>query len=478
MRIAVVPPATSSAGSFSPIHPTLRRCSSLPYPQVKRLVAPVAPKVRKPDIVGASTKTYRHNSWRAVLVVGLSLCPVASFAAGSLDACQFYPDNHIFNTPIDALFADTDTTIDSAGIATSTPLHLDFDGADPANGIPYNVFAVTPTTTWTPITITESPDESDCGDGSRSNAIVHGCNLVGRPTMPIPPNPNVEGEAAPGSGQGTGDSHLLVLDSENCFLWEAYGAVNNSGAWSVQSLAFWDLSKNDMRPAGWTSADAAGFPILPLLARADEANTGAITHALRFTLPHTAQPYVWPASHQAGSSGLPIGTLLRLKASYVIPDTDSTQSKALLQAMQTYGMYLADNGGPSSGLYVQLDPSAVWDTDSITTQVQAVTLSDFEVVNPLSLRIAANSYAAIGNDANGGGTGGAGSTAGSTGANATGGDAATTGSNGSIPVGSGSTGGTASDSSNGSKGGCSAGGHDGLALIAVSLFLFLRKRVN
>ena len=168
-------------------------------------------------------------------------------------------------------------------------------------------------------------------------------------------------------------------------MWELYHVYpNGSQGWDIFGSSSWDLQSTALRPAGWTSSDAAGFPILPLLLKQAKAASGAIHHALRFTIlsSHIRNTYVWPARHLTsnGTSSLnlpPMGQLFRLKASYVIPAGDSVQSKAILQALKTYGMYIADGG---SNLFVQGEPSAAWD-DTIFTQLHAVQTSDFEAVD-------------------------------------------------------------------------------------------------
>lgn len=174
---------------------------------------------------------------------------------------------------------------------------------------------------------------------------------------------------------------MLVVEKGACRLWESYYAYKIGGQWYAYGTSAWDLNSNAQRPAGWTSADAAGLPILPLLARADEASTGEIRHALRVTFLQSvmARSYVWPARHQAGSSGgsIPFGALLRLKSSVTIPATWTPQAQALARAMQRYGLYIADNG---SNLYVQGDPSSAWDANTIS-QIQTLTMGQFEFVN-------------------------------------------------------------------------------------------------
>ena len=162
---------------------------------------------------------------------------------------------------------------------------------------------------------------------------------------PIPPDAPIEG--GPSS---TGDRHVLVVDRDACRLWELYSAYpqNGGSSWTAGSGATWDLNSNAMRPLGWTSGDAAGLPILPGLVRYDEVAAGEIDHVIRFTAPKTANAYVWPASHKAGSGGSsdpPMGAWFRLKASYDISGF-SAPNQVILRALKKHGMVLADNGSP------------------------------------------------------------------------------------------------------------------------------------
>ncbi len=199
------------------------------------------------------------------------------------------------------------------------------------------------------------------------------------------------GGAAGGGGISTasdhqpyGDHHLLLLDADACFLWELYHVYHPSRGWEIFGSAGFDLGSDALRPAGWSSADAAGFPILPLLLRADEAASGTIRHALRFTIGSSKirAEYTWPARHLTTNGGTsvskpPMGQLFRLRKGFVIPSTFHVQSRAILQAMKTYGMYIADGG---SDMYVQGEPSAAWD-DAIWDEVQSVSSADFEAVD-------------------------------------------------------------------------------------------------
>jgi len=157
------------------------------------------------------------------------------------------------------------------------------------------------------------------------------------------------------------------------------------GRWTAGSGAVFDLRSNRLRPAGWTSADAAGLPIFPGLARYDEVARGVIDHALRFTAPRTRRAYVYPARHDASSSDdpslPPMGLRVRLKASVDISGFPS-QARIVLQALKTYGMILADNGSP---WYVSGAPDPHWSNDDLHT-LGRITGADFEVVDTSSLR--------------------------------------------------------------------------------------------
>ena len=278
-------------------------------------------------------------------------------AGGTLEGRRILPADNPWNTdvsgePVDPASA---TLIASCGLRT---LHPDFgttwNGAP--NGIPYVV--VRGTQGRVPVRF-DYADESDPGP------------------YPIPPNAPVEGGA-----NGTGDRHVLVVDADAWKLYELFDAHPENGvaSWRAGSGAVFDLSSNALRPAGWTSADAAGLPIFPGLVRYDEAvERGAIEHALRFTCPRTRRGYVDPARHFASSdtsSALPpMGMRVRLRASF---DTTgfSPEIRVILRAMMRYGMLLADNG---SGWYVSGAPDPRWSDDRLG-ELKRVPSSAFEVV--------------------------------------------------------------------------------------------------
>ncbi len=208
---------------------------------------------------------------------------------------------------------------------------------------------------------------------------------------PVPPNAPIEGGSS-----STGDRHVLIVDRDACRLWELYSAYPHSGgaSWTAGSGATWDMSSNAMRPLGWTSGDAAGLPILPGLVRYDEVASGEIDHVIRFTAPRTANAYVWPASHKAGSGGSadpPMGAWFRLKAGYDISGF-SAQNQVILRALKKHGMVLADNG---SSLFMSGAPDSGWNNSDLNL-LKAVPGSAFEAVDVSSLKVSNTSYAVAG----------------------------------------------------------------------------------
>jgi len=194
--------------------------------------------------------------------------------------------------------------------------------------------------------------------------------------MPVPRNAQVEG--FPHSGNG--DRHVLVLDRDNCWLYELYHSYRGkNGSWKADSAAVWDLLNDEQRPYTWTSADAAGLPIFPGLARYDEVAGGQIQHALRFTLQYSQQAFTPPASHWAPNSNnslaAPMGMRLRLKAGYDI-SSFPPQAKVILTALKQYGMIMADNG---SSMFITGDPDNRWNNNDLGS-LKTVPASEFEVI--------------------------------------------------------------------------------------------------
>src|SRR6201998_4762509 len=220
---------------------------------------------------------------------------------GSLNGLVPFPANNLWNQDISTAPAAPNSNAIIGFIGAGIGLHPDFGSGlynGQSMGIPYLVVGAQPVPL--PITFTAYGDESDPGP------------------MPIPMNALIEGYPAPGNS----DRHVLVLDSSNCWLYELYSSYPNATTWNAGSGAVGDLTADEPRPYTWTSADAAGLPIFPGLVRYDEVLAGAINHAVRFTVPVTREAFVAPASHWASSntssSAPPMGTRLRLKASFNI----------------------------------------------------------------------------------------------------------------------------------------------------------------
>lgn len=203
---------------------------------------------------------------------------------------------------------------------------------------------------------------------------------------PVPADPPIEG--GPSSD---GDRHILMVEPAECRLYELYSAYpNGDGTWSAGSGAIWDLRSNAQRPLGWTSADAAGLPILPGLVRYDEVAAGKIEHAIRMTVPQSRRTYLWPASHFASSSTDPnrpaMGERFRLKPT-VNENNFPAQVRPIIVALKTYGAIVADNG---SSWYMSGAPDERWDNDQLQTLNQ-IKGSDFVAVDGSGLMIDVNS---------------------------------------------------------------------------------------
>ena len=288
----------------------------------------------------------------------------------SVGGCPVFPGDNIWNRRVDTLPVDANSQAYVTNIGASTGMHADF-GSGLWDGGPIGIpFVTVPgTQPFVPIDFIWYGDESDPGP------------------YPVPANAPIEGGDA-----STGDRHVLVVDTGNCVLYELYYALpQTDGSWQAGSGAVFDLRSNAMRPAGWTSADAAGFAIMPGLVRYDEVAAGAINHALRFTVPRTRNTYVWPARHLASSSTdptrPPMGERFRLKASFDISGF-SAANRVILTALKTYGMLIADNG---SSWYLSGAPDDRWDNDDLHNLQSRVHGSDFEAVDESSLMLNANS---------------------------------------------------------------------------------------
>jgi hypothetical protein len=278
-------------------------------------------------------------------------------------SCPIFPSTNVWNKKIDTLPVTRDSATLIKSIGLNTGLHPDF-GSGTWDGGPIGIpFTIVPGDQKKVAVSFDYADESDAGP------------------YPIPKDVKIEG--GPNS---TGDRHALIVDKDHCKLYELYALYPKSnGTWHAGSGAIWSLTSNTLRPAGWTSADAAGLPILPGLARYNEVANGVIDHALRFTAPKTRAAYIYPARHYASDSSStslpPMGLRVRLKASFDISGFPK-QARVILRALKTYGMMLADNG---SAWYVSGAPNPNWSNDALHTLGQ-VKGSDLEVVDTSNLR--------------------------------------------------------------------------------------------
>ncbi len=266
--------------------------------------------------------------------------------------CPILPPANALNRDISHAPLDPNSAAYISSIGATTHLHADF-GTNPSYGIPYSI--VGPRQPRVPIRFTEYGRESDPGP------------------YPVPTNAPVEG-----AGE-QGDRHVLVVQRGSCRLYELYAAHRTAAGWEAGSGAEFDLRSNALRPDGWTSADAAGLPIFPLLVRYPEVRAGRIDHALRVTVERTQRGYIHPATHFASShsdlSLPPMGLRLRLKASFATAGYRG-QALVVLRALRRYGLIVADNG---SSWYITGAPDSRW-SDEDLNQLKRVPGSAFEAV--------------------------------------------------------------------------------------------------
>ena len=302
----------------------------------------------------------------SIAAVLFFICNVLSAQAASpvLSGCPILPADNIWNTPVDTMpvAAGSNAMIDSIG--RDTALHPDF-GSGTWEGSPIGIPITLVDSTQTMVSVNfDYSDESDPGP------------------YPIPPDAQIEGGPA-----GDGDRHILLFDKDTCRLYELFYAwPEQDGSWSAGSGAIYDLNSNNLRPEGWTSADAAGLPILPGLIRYDEVAAGTVNHAIRFTVAQSRDTYLWPARHYAssltGSQYPPMGQRFRLKATVDISGF-SPEIQVILLAMKKYGLIVADNG---SDWYISGEPDERWDNDMLH-ELKQLTGNDFEAVDVSSLMV-------------------------------------------------------------------------------------------
>ena len=274
--------------------------------------------------------------------------------------CRVLPADNAFNQRVDHLPVAVHSEQLLARIGLDAAVHPDFgtvyNGAP--NGIPFNIVS------------SRTP--------RRRVRFAYASESDGR-YYPIPPGVKIEG-----GPRSSGDRHVLLLDRSTCTDYELFAAYPRRGYWKAGSGAIFHLDSDHLRPAGWTSADAAGLPILPGLARYAEVAAGAINHALRFTAPCTGNRYVYPARHVAdscsGPFAPPMGLRVRLKANVDVSRLPY-QARIVAQALKRYGLILADNGSP---WYISGAPDPRWSDDELH-QLDQLTGRDFQVVDTRSL---------------------------------------------------------------------------------------------
>ena len=314
------------------------------------------------------------NFWYRTAVANWILVAALTARGGEIAGCPLFPPDHIWNTPVDRLPLDPRSSEYVRSIGEDLPLHPDFGpgrwrGMRP--GIPYGVASQKQPLVAVHLT---APSESDPGP------------------FPIPPHAPLEGDPNP---RDDGDRHVLIVQQGTCRLIELFAAFRQpAGDWRAGSSAVFDLRSYDLRTKGWTSADAAGLPILPGLVRYEEVASGRISHAIRFTAPRTRRAFVWPARHFASlltdPKIPPMGQRFRLRASFPL-DGFSPNARVILEGLRTYGMMLADNGGP---WFISGTPDDRWN-HSVLEELKRVRGSDFEAVDVSPLMISPDSGRAV-----------------------------------------------------------------------------------
>lgn len=321
--------------------------------------------------------SFPSSRWARLVVVVSALVACGSApstdsdspdSAPSLGSCAVFPADHIWNTRVDELPLHPSSTAYVNTIGADSTVHPDF-GAGLWEGSPIGIPYTTVATNQPAVPVSfYYDDESDPGP------------------YPIPPDAPVEGAPPGGTAEG-GDRHVLVVDTVACMLYELFDAERKQdGSWRAGSGAVFDLNGYELRPDGWTSADAAGLPILPGLVRYDEVAAGAIAHALRFTAPSTQAAHVWPARHdassQTGEEYPPLGQRFRLRADFDASGF-SPGARVVVEALKRYGMILADNG---SAWFLSGTPDDRWNNDGLR-DLKEIHGSDFVAVDVSSLMI-------------------------------------------------------------------------------------------
>jgi hypothetical protein len=305
---------------------------------------------------------------RAFVIVCAALALAAAVALATAVAhssplpqasrCPVFPRDNPWNRRVDRLPVARNSAAIIRSIGARTGLHPDF-GSGLWEGSPIGIPVTVVGGSQKKVRVSfEWADESDAGP------------------YPIPANVRLE---------GGDDRHAIIVDRDACRLYELYALQREGGRWRAGSGAIWSLRSNRVRPAGWTSADGAGLPILPGLARYDEVARGRIDHALRFTAEETRRAFIYPARHHASEltdpNLPPMGLRVRLRAGFRT-DGFPRQARVVLEALKRYGMIVSDNG---SSWFITGVPDPRWNNDDLHT-IDRVKGSDFEVVDTRSVR--------------------------------------------------------------------------------------------
>ena len=300
-----------------------------------------------------------------VALVAAVLSPVAASSdAAGVGRCSVFPADSWWHADVSSRPVDQHSAQWLSHMDSERDLHPDFGG-------PYGLPITTVTSGHRKVMVRfDYASESD------------------RARYPLGRDTRIEGGRS-----ADGDRHAIVVDKSRCRLYELYDAREGGSGWTAGSGAVWSLRSNSLRPDGWTSADAAGLPILPGLLRWREVRQDRIDHAIRFTTDMTSRAHLWPARHDAGSTGdpsyPPMGARFRLRADYVPPAGMSAYARRVVAAMQRYGLVLADNGSP---WFFQGEQSRHW-PDTLIEDLKTIPASAFEAVDTSSLQISANSAA-------------------------------------------------------------------------------------
>jgi hypothetical protein len=318
----------------------------------------------KAALVGAETVCMRRIALLTTLALALTAGSAGAYPLPGARQCPVFPASSVWNKRVDALPVAGNSSAIVRSIGAGLNVHADF-GSGLWNGGPIGIpITVVGSSTPKRVVRFDYAEESDRGP------------------YPIPSGVKIEG-----GRQADGDRHAILVDRSSCRLYELFALYPRSGTprWRAGSGAIWNLRSNRLRPAGRTSADAAGLPILPGLARYDEMARGRINHALRFTVERSRRAYVYPARHFASSLTdpdlPPMGLRLRLRAGFPVAGFPR-QARIVLTALKRYGMIVADNG---SSWYVSGAPDPRWSNDQLHT-LHRVHGSDFVVVNTSTFR--------------------------------------------------------------------------------------------